>query len=347
LKCYCCKTTQSFIDYANSPAAHLFKVFSAGDGWAAAQQKIFDRYRKETIVMQTDWEITEAPGKSSVALGFFDGVHLAHAAVIRAAVGGAPEGALPTVLSFKSIPDSKAGARVILPLEQRLARFEALGVQRAILPDFAQVAQMDPEAFFQEILVDKLHAALLSCGYDYTFGKNAAGDAGLLQKLCAREGIRLVVLPPFARGGSPVSATRIRHLLAEGDIPGVNALLGYQYYILGKIIHGKHLGRVLGFPTLNQRLEENQALPKFGVYNSTTEVLGRVYKSVTNIGVKPSIEGDRAPLAETYLLDANADFYGQTAQVFLLEMTRPEQKFPSLEVLRSTVLHDISVRRER
>ena len=192
--------------------------------------------------------------------------------------------------------------------------------------------------------MDKLHARRLSCGYNYTFGQGAAGDTGLLRRLCAEQGVELNICPRLERDGELVSSSTIRELLGAGRIPEANALLGYRYYILGEVIHGRSLGRTLGFPTLNQVLSRPCVVPAHGVYNSVTWVRGKRYRSITNIGVKPTIEGERAPLAETYMLGAEGDFYGETARVELLEHTRPEQKFSSVEELREIVQRDISRR---
>ena len=295
--------------------------------------------------MEVVTELGEQTGPSAVALGYFDGVHIAHAAVIRAMKEA--EG-IATVLTFRlgaQLPGSKAGMRPILTPEQRLERLERLGVERVVIPPFEEIAAIPAEEFFRRVLVGQLHACAVVCGFDYSFGRGAEGTPELLGRLCREEGIGLTVVPPMEWEGEPVSSTRIRRLLEMGDLPGANALLGYPYYVLGPVIHGRSLGRTLGFPTLNQQLRPEQALPRFGVYNSRTEIEGIAYRSITNIGVKPTIEGERLPLAETHLLDTEGDFYGKTARVSLLEMTRPERKFRDLQELQDTVQQDIARRR--
>ena len=290
--------------------------------------------------------VPQASESSAVALGFFDGVHIAHAEVIRRITGNS-DGAVSTVLTFRSEGKGfwrKAGVKHILTEQQKLERFSALGVEKVVMPEFCRISELSPIDFFQEILVKRLHAVKLSCGFDYTFGKNASGNADMLRRLCIQAGISLEVVPSMELDGIPVSSTRIRELLLKGEIPDANRLLGYCYYITGEVVHGRSLGRTLGFPTLNQILREDQVIPKFGVYNSTAEIGGQHYKSITNIGVKPTIQGERAPLAETYLLDASGDFYGKTARVELLRMTRPEQRFDTLDELRMAVHRDIANR---
>lgn len=299
--------------------------------------------------MQVCRKIEDYSGYTSIALGLFDGLHLAHASVIQNAVQAAKEfGFTAAVLTFR--PDateigSKPNFRAILSEEQKLERIASFAVQYVWEPPFTEIADLSADAFFWDILVGKLHTKVLSCGYDYTFGKGASGDVTLLAELCGQAGIMLRVQPPLLHGSIPISSTRIRELIALGDIAGANELLGYPYYILGEIVHGRALGRTLGFPTLNQQLSEMQVLPKFGVYTSTTTLNGIAYAGITNIGIKPTIEGERLPLAETYLLDMDGDFYGMTARVVLHSLTRQEQRFENLEELKRAVQSDIAKRR--
>lgn len=299
--------------------------------------------------MQVFTELRAGEKPTAVALGLFDGVHIAHAQVIRAVTNKLPF--VPAVLTFRidaqfeQMPPNKQGIRTILTDEQKLEQFERLGVEQVWMPEFSELADLTPEAFFNDVLLGRLHAAALSCGYDYSFGKHAAGQVGLLHSLCEQNGVALSVLPAFDRNHTLVSSTAVRNCLMSGDIPTANALLGYPYYLLGEVVHGRSLGKTLGFPTLNQLFAPNQLVPRYGVYNSTTEIAGKSYPSITNIGVKPTIEGERAPLAETYLIGGEGDLYGETARVALIEMTRPEQKFNGLDELRAAVHRDIDARK--
>lgn len=297
--------------------------------------------------MEMITELRSVDKPTSLALGFFDGVHQAHAAVIGAAVDAAGDELVPSVLTFRtglSRPENKLFSKNILTEEQKLERFAALGVKQVFLPEFSDFSGMEAERFVRDILFDRLRAKVLTCGYDYSFGRGASGDVELLRQLCEQAGVTLRVQAQCCLHGQPISSTTIREFLLAGNIPAANAMLGYPYYILGRVMHGKSLGRTLGFPTLNQPFPEGQLVPKYGVYNSMTEIKGKRYKSITNVGVKPSIEGERTPLAETYLLGGEGDLYGEIARVSLMEMTRPEQKFQSLEELKAAVLRDIAAR---
>lgn len=284
---------------------------------------------------------------SAVALGFFDGVHIAHAEVIRKVTE--QEGMVPTVLTFSGnelLPKHKNGAKEILSEDQKLARFEELGVKQVFELDFSGIASLPAQCFLEDILVKQLHASCISCGYDYTFGKNAAGNVELLQQFCGERNLSLHVLSPLTLDGKLVSSTAIRRFLLEGDIPSANRMLGYPYSIWGEVVPGRHLGRTLGFPTLNQRFSENRIVPQYGVYASISRIDGKEYRSITNIGIKPTIPGLREPLAETHLLGGQGDFYGKTAQVSLLTMMRPEMRFSDVAELKTAVLRDIASRKE-
>lgn len=288
------------------------------------------------------------PPAAAVALGFFDGVHRAHAAVIRAAVQDAAEsGLVPGVFTFclgdGEAPPNKPELRMIWTPKQRLDRVRALGIRRVYQPDFAAIADLEPEEFLS-LLRDRLRVGMLSCGYDYTFGRGARGTTEQLREFCRTEGIRLQVLPPVLEGEEPISSTRIRERLSEGDIPGAERLLGCPYEIEGEVLPGRHLGHTLGFPTINQAFLANQALPRFGVYRSVTTLDGQQWDSITNVGVKPTIPGQRAPVAETHMIGAEGDFYGKWAIVRLLDLMRPEMRFEGVEALREQVLRDIASR---
>lgn len=295
--------------------------------------------------MEISREIVQSEKPSAVALGFFDGVHTAHAKVISAAIGH--ENTVPTVLTFASdtnLPVSKVGYKLLQTEAQKAKRIEKLGVERLITLPFASVANLSPECFFHEILIGKLGAKVISCGYDYRFGKGASGDITLLEVLCRENGVTLLVTPVCTDHDTVISSTAIRQAVLEGDIPRANEMLGYRYTLEGEVVHGHHLGNTLGFPTLNQMLPPGLLMPKFGVYASITYIGGKSYPSITNIGIKPTIEGERAPLAETHMLGTSGDFYGMYAEIELLHMMRPEKRFASLAELKQAVLQDIARR---
>ncbi len=283
-------------------------------------------------------------GKTAIALGFFDGLHLAHQEVIKAVVDAKSRGLIPTVMTFsisKSAPPNKLNIKTILTDEQKFIEFEKLGVCQVVNPNYSELHGIEPDYYFEEFLVKRLNVAEISCGFDYTFGKMASGNIALLRELCEKHNIRLTVLPELEKDGFTISSTKIRECIIEGDIPTANDLLGYEYYTFGEVQHGKRIGNTIGFPTINQALTTSQVIPKYGVYKTTTYIDGQAYKSVTSVGVKPTIAGVRLPLVETYIIGYKGDAYGKFAKVCYSEMLREEKKFLSIEELKQAIADDV------
>lgn len=277
-----------------------------------------------------------------MALGLFDGVHLGHQQVLQRALAGRAQGLVPAVFTFESasgLVDTKEGG-LIYSEEYKEYILEKMGVELLLAVPFAAVRDLSPEEFVEKVLQGTLHAGQVVCGYDFRFGRGAGGDTVLLRQLCKRRGIGVQVVPALAVDGAPVSSTRIRALLQQGEIEQANALCGRPYGIYGTVLSGNRLGRVMGFPTINQRLQPGRTLPRFGVYRSETMVDGTAYRSVTNIGVKPTVGSD-VPLAETYILGFSGDLYGQRILVRLIRFVRPEQKFDGVEALRAQLEKDV------
>ena len=278
---------------------------------------------------------------TAVALGLFDGVHRGHQSVIRAAVS---ESTLtPAVFTFqfdqKDLITKPHFARILSPA-LKVRKLEELGVEVMFEPLFSSIMSMEPESFFNGILRNFMHAGAIFCGDDFHFGKGASGDTALLQRYCKDAGIRFEVVPPLLDDGAPVSSTRIRAALREGDIPLANRLLGYPYMTDGEVVHGRHLGRKLGFPTINQLFAPEDLIPRFGVYATIAEIDGKRYVGATDIGVKPTVGEGYAPAAETYLLDFDGDLYGKNITLSYYAFLRGERKFSSLAELTETVLRN-------
>ena len=283
------------------------------------------------------------PGSAAVALGFFDGLHIGHMAVIRETVRQAKEnGKTPCVFTFTPggvFPYPKGGQSLLgKRMSERILREE--GVRELIRPNFSEFGDLSPEAFVRDILAGKFGAAYAVCGENYRFGKNAAGDAALLKKLCNGL-IDLTVIPMQTKNAVTVSSGSIRALLREGEIEKAAELSGRPFSIDFTVCEGKKLGRKIGIPTINQPFPDDFVRPKFGVYASISHVNGRQYPSVTNIGVKPTVGSDTV-LAETYIHDFSGSLYGQNIQVDLISFIRPERKFASIAELKEQILRDCS-----
>ena len=282
--------------------------------------------------METLGFIPEAE-RSCVALGFFDGIHTAHAAVIRAAFAGK---GTRVVLSVGA--KAQAGG-AILTKEETAYQLGLLGTQLHLTPDFAQIKDMSGEAFVDEILVGRLHAARVACGYNYRFGAGASCGADKLAAACEARGIECAIVPPVVTDGETVSSTAIRRAAAEGDIARVNRLLGRRYGYTLPVVDGQHLGRRLGTPTINQDMPQGLLLPRFGVYASVTLAGGKWHSSVTNIGVRPTV-GAPAPISETWLHSFSGNLYGENIRVELVDFIRTETKFSSIDELRAQIVRD-------
>lgn len=276
---------------------------------------------------------------ASLALGTFDGLHLGHMAVLRAALDS---GESPQVFTFSGSP---SGDPALMTREDKAGLLRWLGIERVYSMDFSALRDMEAEAFAREVLIDRLNARRLCCGEDFRFGRGATGDVELLKRVCMEAGAELVVVPPVLDGEGKVSSTRIRRAVAEGDIPGANRMLGRPFGFTLEVIHGNHIGTGLGTPTINQALPEGLVLPRFGVYAAWCRTEGGRYYGVCNIGVKPTVGSDRV-LAETWMPGFSGDLYGRRVRVELLDFIRPERKFSSLEELREEIKRNAETARE-
>ena len=278
-------------------------------------------------------------GELAAALGSFDGLHLGHRQVIGNTLS--VPGLRPAVITFQQNPSvslQKKPVPLLTTNEQKLALLEEMGVEVVYLLSFEQIRDMEPEDFV-EALYRVCRVRALSCGFNFRFGKNGRGDAGLLKELCREKGISLSVTPPVSVAGETVSSTRIRACLEQGDVQQAGQLLGRPFGYDFEVTHGRQLGRTWGTPTINQPFPQGYVLPRFGVYASLVEVEGQKYYGVTNIGVKPTVGSDCA-LSETWIPEFSGDLYGKKVPVELLDFIRPERKFDSLDQLKNEILEN-------
>ncbi len=290
----------------------------------------------------------EYPG-SVVALGFFDGVHAGHRAVLCRAVQEARrQGLTPGVFTFRTgsrRPASKREAAALLTEEQKWDIFDTLGLEFCLCPPFEEVAALPPQDFFTSVLLGKMGAKGLCCGRDYRFGQGAAGNVALLRELCEAQGIGLTVVEEVVQGETPVRSTRIRELLLAGEAEQAARLMGRPLMLDTPVIKGNQLGRTIGSPTINQEFPPGFLIPRYGVYATLVQVDGKSYAGVTNVGVKPTV-GSSVPLSETYILDFSGDLYGRRIRVYFLQFLRPEQKFVSIDALKEKIQENAATARE-
>ena len=269
----------------------------------------------------------EYPEGAVYALGFFDGVHIAHRALIAEAKRQADALRLPLgIFTFSSEGEGiKPGVGRIYSTEQRLSVIEALGADFAIVCDFPAVRNMTAEEF-TELLSDKLLLKLGVCGFNFRFGKGAMADADFLKSALEKRGKGCLIVDEITLGGSSVSATRIRQLI-EGKGPLAAAeLLGLPFFVTGEVIHGRGEGKSFGFPTVNTSFTDGALIPATGVYLTAVELGDEIYTAITNVGGCPTF-GERECHAETYIIDFDGDLYGKSVRIYFIEYLRDEAVF--------------------
>lgn len=281
--------------------------------------------------------------KTAVALGLFDGVHLGHREIIKFTKRFEKSGFVPAVFTFGSSGITEKQGRkqeYIYTDRQKENILEKLGMQYCYSADFSSLKNLSGEEFMREILLKKLNAYHVVCGHDFRFGRNAECGIEELIRYGQKHGFGVVIGPDIMQNGEKISSQRIRELLENGKIKEANRLLGARYNIAGEVVHGNELGRTLDFPTINQKFSIGQLVPKRGVYHTLTEIDGRKYTSVTNVGVKPTVEKNIQPLAETHILDFSGDLYGKNVKVEFCGYIRGEKKFASVEELKNQISAD-------
>ena len=279
----------------------------------------------------------------AIALGNFDGVHIGHAELIKHTVNAKEKGLVPATVIFEEDPENFLAGSVVSPRitdnAEKAKILESLGIETVIYISFPQTRNLSPEEFV-DMLLKKYNTKLLVCGFHYHFGKYAKGNASLLKELCKNSGIGCICVDAVVKDELVVSSTLIRGFIAAGEVEKASAFLGRNFSVTGKVLEGKKLGRTLGFPTINQPIDELGVIPKRGVYITRVLVNGRWYGGVTNVGVRPTVESTLKVNVETNILGIDEDLYGQTLRVEFIKMLRKEKKFASVEELKETVLAD-------
>jgi len=283
-----------------------------------------------------------------VCIGNFDGVHLGHAGIAGTAVRRAREfGGVAVALTFRPHPRAVLGAGaepcLLTTYDERNALLAAQGIDVVVEEPFGrELSEMAYEDFFGVVLKEKIGARRIVVGYDFAFGRGRGGHLGELESLCARAGAGLEIVQARHEDGAAVSSTRIRKLLAAGDVQSGARLLGREFFYKGIVIKGEGRGRQLGFPTANLLISEGKlALPQ-GVYATKTVLSGeQPCLSATYIGARPTFEG-KTVVVETHLLDRDIDLYGSLIEVRFVRHIRGEQKFDGMEALKRQIAVDIS-----
>ena len=280
--------------------------------------------------------------KNVVILGNFDGVHKGHQVILQKAVERAKNKGLKTIVyTFSEYPKNQQTK--ITTCSEKAYFLDKNKIDYLCLEQFEKVRNYSPEEFVEKVIVNDLNAAEVYCGFNFTFGKGKSGNIETLKKLLEERNLKLNVQKAVLDDdGKIISSTRIRNYIKEGNFEKVRELLGHNFIILGEVIYGKQLGRVIGFPTANLKFE-NKIYPEFGVYGVKIHIQGdeKIYNGVMNIGRNPTVNVGILSV-ETNIFDFNEDIYGKIILIEVLENIRYEKKFSSVEKLKEQIGKDAS-----
>ncbi len=295
-------------------------------------------------------ELKPSPKPTSTALGYFDGVHRGHRAVITEAVqNGREHGLVSTVFTLMQSPRTILKGEKssnIITLDEKLSVIESLGVEQVYLIDFAGIKDITAESFIRDIVCGVFNARHVACGFNYHFGSGAKGSGEHLEEMCSGYGISVLARPRITLDDLPISSTRIRESIVKGNIPLAEKMLGRKYGFCLPVIHGRQLGRLWGTPTLNQQFPSELVKPRFGAYSAVVTVDGKKYCGVTNIGLKPTVGSDSV-LIETWMPDYNGrELYNECIDIRLLRHLRDERKFSGTEELKAEIIRNGEQARE-
>ena len=283
--------------------------------------------------------------KTALAMGKFDGIHLGHKKLLNMILAQRQDGLKATVFTFEPSPEEFFVGHTVRQLftrEEKRRAFKKMGVDILVeFPLTADTAATPPEDFVRTILSEDLNAGYIAAGTDVSFGDKGRGDQYLLRNMSKELGFELHLIDKVMLDGQEVSSTRVRNVIADGDMPMAKRLLGDDYSVSGIVEHGAHLGTTIGVPTVNVLPPDNKLLPPFGVYKSVVMVDGKIFKGMTNIGRKPTVSDSGRVGVETYIYDFDEDVYGKYIEVRLLEFMRPEMKFEGVEQLKAQIHTDI------
>lgn len=296
------------------------------------------KYIKDTV----DFNIEE---NTVLSLGKFDGVHRGHDLLLENLFQKKKEGLSAAIFTFNIPPRQNvehAMQHVLTTNEEKMHLLEQLGVDYLIeCPFTREIMCMEAQDFVRKI-VRELHVKCFVVGDDFHFGHNRCGDYHMLRDMAEELGYEVIVVKKIKEDERDISSTFVREEVELGHIEKANHLLGYPYFVCGKVEHGKEIGRTIGIPTINLLPPKEKLLPPFGVYVSKVLIDGKEYHGVTNVGRKPTIVGENPVGVETHILDVAQDLYGKEVKVEFLKFVRPEQKFDSVESLKNQMQQDVA-----
>ena len=289
--------------------------------------------------------------KRVIALGFFDGIHIGHAALLRRTKERAAEiGAVPSALSFDVHPDTLVFGRDVPLINSAAGRADIIrrlfGIESVIFIHFDRAVMQMPWQDFVQTLITEMDAAWFVVGHDFRFGWKGEGTAERLKAYCAECGLGCDIIPAVTLDGRVVSSTHIRELIAAGDMETANRFLGHPHMLIDTVHYGYRLGTKMGTPTINMRFPEGVIVPRFGVYAAKAFLEdGSEHMAVTNVGVRPTVSGENRVSVESYILDFSGNLYDRQVRIEFHAFLRPEQKFEGVDALKAQILKDAETTR--
>ena len=273
--------------------------------------------------------------RNAVSLGTFDGVHKGHKAVLNL-----PDDCKKTVVTFGSPPKAffKGKNELITDIETKKRLLKGMGIDEVCVLDFNEFKDMSASHFL-DFINSEFNPFLISCGFNYKFGKGATGDSKTLKEYCLEKGIEFRCCEAVEENSVLISSTLIREYIKNGEVDKAAKLLSEPFSFSAKVIDGRKVGRTIGFPTANQKFPEDLVVPKFGVYKTKVLIEKKIYDAITYIGKRPTFSSDYI-ISETHIKDFEGDLYKKDLRVFLMKFLRKEIKFSSIEELKKQIESD-------
>lgn len=289
--------------------------------------------------------------KRVIALGFFDGIHIGHGALLERTVQRAREiGAIPSALSFDTHPDTLVYGKTVPLINSAAGRADLIrrlyGIESVIFIHFDRKVMQMPWQEFVQTLIQEMDAAWVVVGHDFRFGWKGEGNAERLHGYCAEHGLGCDIIPAVMLEGRVVSSTYIRELIESGDMERANAFLGHPHTLVDTVHYGYRLGTKMGTPTINMQFPDGVLVPHHGVYAARAVLEdGSEHMCVTNVGVRPTVSGENRVSVESFILDYSGNLYDRQVRIEFFHFIRPERKFASVEELKTQILLDAETTR--
>lgn len=281
---------------------------------------------------------------SSLALGFFDGLHLAHKIILKNAINIAKKYSTnSTVIIFKEHPLntlSENNIPQILTLDEKLTILSKIGIDNVVLLNFEEFATIKAQNYIENVLIKYFSPIAITTGFNHYFGFNKEGNTKLLFDNSQKFNYNYFEVPPFVINDSLVSCSAIRNKIKIGDFIGANQMLGYNFFIEGKVVQGDKIARTLGFPSANICYSDEKIRPSFGVYYVKVTVNGKIYNGILNYGIAPTIDNEQNIKTEVHILDFNSDIYGENIKISFIKKIREQHKFENKDKLIAQIIRD-------